>query len=250
MLKGCTEVKVVSSRAFLLLIQFVSLVGRRLKSNIWENRSKVDLKSYTYSHKNAYKARKSEMNWINRWRKVFFFFFCIQFFWSCWVKFCLVSMQSSLRQGTIRHHRSRRFVLQFRVWSSVGGCTDSIRLLQSLQSTLFFLIGPSKGASNSSRFCRLQRAIWRRLRVFFGSLKLMQQAAWASASRGEVEVPLERNLIIHGLPLYVTDSILFQALQQNPGIHSIRILPSSRNDISTLTGVVRASQDTSWHWNL
>lgn len=70
----------------------------------------------------------------------------------------------------------------------------------------------------------------------------MQQAAWATATRSEPEAPLERNLIVHGLPPFVTDSILFQVLQQNPGIHSIRILSSSRNDNSTLTGVVRVIQ--------
>lgn len=68
----------------------------------------------------------------------------------------------------------------------------------------------------------------------------MQQAAWASGARSELEAPLERNLIVHGLPPFVTESILYQALQQNPGVHSIRLLQASRGDSPTFTGVVRA----------
>lgn len=67
----------------------------------------------------------------------------------------------------------------------------------------------------------------------------MQQAAWASGARSGLEAPLERNLIVHGLPPFVTESILYQALQQNPGVHAIRLLQAPRGDSATLTGVVR-----------
>lgn len=62
----------------------------------------------------------------------------------------------------------------------------------------------------------------------------------ADAAKSEHDAVGERtNLIVRGLPAGITEAILFQALQHNPSIQSIRIVPNSKNDSSARTGVVR-----------